>query len=101
MKLSEAILLGSMTLKAKCGIFDDGEEGWALGMANRAIGGRVSDQRHNETWPWLAVMPVSELPCGCSGRGLMGGGGFCSMDESGLKYSVWNTIVHLFNQHVC
>ena len=70
MRLSEAIALGRVTLKAAANFLDDGESGCALGMAFRAVGGKSQgelgvqfDDIHRE-WSWL-TNEIREKLCNC------------------------------------
>src|SRR5437660_7597000 len=105
MRLSDAILLGAMILRPKCGIFENANgEGCALGMANKALGGQgfaPGDFRLEQAWPWISHTPVSKLPCNCSVNALLIGACGCHTTASDVKSCIWMTIVHLFNQHVC
>src|SRR5438132_14156985 len=98
MRFSEAMVLGSMALRAVRGTEDDLKGGGcALGMAG-FVGG---NQRGSHLlWPWLETEFAKPLPCGCRQDRVMGGVGHM-IHRMAVESTYSHTIVHLFNQHVC
>ncbi len=99
MKLSDAILLGSLTTPPIAGVLHEGIASCALGMAERAIDRvtsrfRLGSSRHDlevtSEWPWLLHVP-SHYPCNC----------FIPPDLSTeLPITAENLIAHLFDTHI-
>ncbi len=87
MRLSEAILLGSVTVKPLPGdLGQSGGAGCALGMGLEAIGKTRDYEEVTGEWPWTARR-CKRLPCGCL-RGWF------------LQYKMLNAVCHLFDNHV-
>ena len=87
MKLSEAILLGSVILKPLRGDLGkpDGP-GCALAMALEAVGRARDYDDVIQEWPWTETR-CWRLPCGCL-RGRF------------FQYKVLDAICHVFDDHV-
>jgi hypothetical protein len=108
MKAAEALLLGSTTLKKIRGMFDTGptgcfgppDSGCALGMINRAVGGRYNYTGYYvREFPWIRNRASLPLPCEHhNDRMIMSGGGMVRPREDTVTWE--HCIVHLFNQHV-
>ena len=95
MRMSDAIMLGSMMLKPFAGCRDNGlGGGCALGMADVAAGGHYFCE---STYPWINNTKIG-LPCGCTGT-VMGGPGNYPYYSFGDEL-VSQAIIHLFNYHV-
>lgn len=77
MRLSEAILLGRVTVTPRSGQLAS----CALGMAANARGIDADYQKINREWPWLAKRLVLPCECFCAGEGML-------------------QIAHLFDSHV-
>ncbi len=87
MRLSEAILLGSLLIKPRAGdLGEPGGSGCALGMALEAMGKDRDYSEVPQQWPWTESR-CTRLPCGCW-RGWF------------FEYRVHHAIGHLFDGHV-
>jgi len=94
MRLSEQILLGSMTLVPVAYKRHSGDQiqGCALGMAETASG--ISDYGAEHRWPWLNGNTA--CPCGCKTYKQRGGKIFIACPIE----SYAQAIAHIFNEHV-
>ncbi len=108
MRASEALMLGSMTVKPLRGHFyssftPEGPKGCALGMISVA---RYGHERTHQVqtvdggYPWMLDKRVVEFPCGCHESALVMGGGGMLVIPTSITCAVQTMIVHLFNQHV-
>ncbi len=86
MRASEALMIGSLHLKAVPFQVDDGNgNGCAIGMINLANGyDTFSDLC--QSYPWMAKWPTDNMPCNCYSNHFAN---FVAL------------MVHLFNEHVC
>jgi hypothetical protein len=99
MRFSEAIALGSMSLKPSAGKFlnRDRTEGCAMGMAYVGMG----EVAYNKLQDQLFTKHRAPMPCDCVGT-VMGGSCIYGLrvEWVGRVHSVAQIIVHLFNYHV-
>lgn len=97
MRLSEAILLGSMTARAIAySRHDDNGGACALGMAENARGCSGFDAAEN-AYPWLRHH--AQAPCGHKGHRQLSGPLRVPYYVPIGNYS--SVIAHIFNEHVC
>ncbi len=118
MKLSKAVLNGSVTVKPKPGTHYDLKDnsGCAIGMAVIGAGGSWVPHKPGEPrferhaallwWPWTAN--IARCPCRCRffpkiGAGLLSAGGMRSLWKAWFgphEIPVREIITHLFDRHV-
>lgn len=105
MKASEALVLGSTLLKPVPGTqsTNDGRGGCALGMIAVAQGKKITVFSGNTFGDFLVLEWMSRpttLPCSCKDKILMGSSCYPFSRES-IESSIYRTLTHLFNYHVC
>lgn len=71
MRLSEAIVLGSMMKPQAFGIMFDGERTCALGAAKDAIGNLEGPLSVSQIWPWALADKRMCPACGWVNRGTL------------------------------
>lgn len=96
MKLSEAMMIGSVMIKWVAGTRDNEEGGGcALGMADKAVGRNCST-----LYAWSIKPNHYLLPCDCKGDELLLGNCMNGFAKPHIESTAQGVITHLFNYHV-